>query len=182
MTRLLRILACCALLSASAPIGDIFIEHVDNAFATPDKNEVARAEVIRSLGIATIVAAHPAVATKKAVRLDPPSPPPTTVAAPPVLWSTASSNGHCVGFEFLLSYFSPGWSVTRMSGIMYRESRCTPTASNSCCSGLLQMHYIHIPNAACGVFTRKDYYDPVKNICAAAALWKVQGYGAWSTS
>ena len=116
-----------------------------------------------------------------AVRLDPPV---TTIAdTVPVLWSTDSSNGRCVGMEWALEYFSPGWDVARMSRIMYRESRCQPTASNSCCSGLLQMHRMHIPRMGlCGVDDRADLYDPLKNICAAAVLWRTSGYGAWSTS
>ena len=113
----------------------------------------------------------------QAKRLDPPTPPP-----PPVLFTTDSVNGRCVGAEFLLEHFSPGWSVSRMEGIMYRESRCDPQASNSCCSGLLQMHRIHVPVPVCDVWSRADLYDPAKNVCAAAELWKSSGYGAWSTS
>lgn len=112
-------------------------------------------------------------------RLDPP---PTTVPDIPLVWTTDSENGRCVGFEPLLAAFSPGWDVARMSRIMHRESRCQPTASNSCCSGLLQMHRMHVPDPPCGVYTRADYYDPVKNICAAALLWQTSGYGAWTTS
>ena len=123
-----------------------------------------------------------ATATQPAVRLDPPPPVVDTLPPVPVLWSTASANGHCTGLEFALAYWSPGWDVRRMSGIAYRESRCQPGASNSCCSGVLQMHRMHVPNAFCGVYSRDDYYDPWKNICAAAALWKTSGYGAWSTS
>jgi len=112
-----------------------------------------------------------------AVRLDPPPPPP-----PPVLWTTEAVNGHCVGLEGALAHFSPGWDVRRMSGIAYRESRCQPSASNSCCSGVLQMHRMHVPEPSCGVFSRNDLYDPWKNICAAAELWRSSGYSAWSTS
>jgi len=125
----------------------------------------------------------PASATSPAVRLDPPTTPePTTTVKPPPSWSTDSSNGHCVGFEGLLAQYSPGWSVSRMSGIMYRESRCQPDARNSCCSGLLQIHRMHIPIEECDVWSRADLYNPVKNICAAAWLWRIQGYGGWSTS
>lgn len=113
------------------------------------------------------------------VQLEPPPPPP-----PPAVpgWSTASSNGTCTGLIPLLQFYSPGWDVNRMARIAYRESRCQPDASNSCCSGVLQMHRMHIPNAGCGVYSRGDYYDPAKNICAAADLWEASGYGAWSTS
>jgi hypothetical protein len=95
--------------------------------------------------------------------------------------SSASSNGRCVGYEGLLAQYSPGWDVGRMSAIMYRESRCQPTVSNSCCHGLLQMHEMHVGwiNA---VDSASDYYDPARNIAAAAELWRSSGYGAWSTS
>jgi len=129
-----------------------------------------------------LVINSPASATSPAVRLDPPTTPEPPTTPPPPSWSTESRNGHCVGFEGLLAQYSPGWSVSRMSGIMYRESRCQPDASNSCCSGLLQIHRMHIPIEECNVWSRSDLYNPVKNICAAAWLWRVQGYGGWSTS
>lgn len=121
-------------------------------------------------------------ATKPAVRVTPPTTTTTLPAPPPPTWSTEYANGHCVGFEDLLAQYSPGWDVRRMSGIMYRESRCTPDASNSCCSGLLQIHRMHLPIEVCDVWVRADYYDPVKNICAGAEIWKAAGYGAWSTA
>jgi hypothetical protein len=96
--------------------------------------------------------------------------------------STASSNGQCVGFKGLLAQYNPGWSVDRMAGIMYRESRCDPSASNSCCSGLLQMHRMHVPVPECGVWSRNDLYNAEANVCAAAQLFRSSGYGAWSTS
>lgn len=112
-----------------------------------------------------------------AERLDPPSAP----AAPSI--SGESSNGRCVGIVDALSQQSPGWDVNRMAGIAYRESRCQSGASNSCCSGLFQIHRIWIPEAAeCGVYSRSDLYDPWKNICTAAIIYRTQGMGAWSTS
>ena len=113
-----------------------------------------------------------------AVRLDPPKP-----APPPVLWTTEAVNGKCVGLIGALTYWSPGWDVNRMAGIAYRESRCQPSASNSCCSGVLQIHRSWIDNVAmCGVYSRNDLYDPWKNICAAAVVYRTQGISAWSTS
>ena len=115
---------------------------------------------------------------KYAVRLDPPPPPP-----PPVLWTTEVSDNRCVGLIGALTYWSPGWDANRMAGIAYRESRCQPGASNSCCSGVLQIHRLWIAKAAsCGVYSRDDLYDPWKNICTAAIIWRASGYGAWSTS
>ena len=117
------------------------------------------------------------------MQLEPTLPPPPPPVQEDIGFTTASSNGRCVGAEGLLATLSPGWNVTRMSGIMYRESRCLPGASNSCCSGLLQIHKMHIPNLKhCGVYSRSDLYDPVKNICAGAWVWDNAGYSAWSTS
>lgn len=94
-----------------------------------------------------------------------------------------SSDGRCVGMESSLAAHSPGWDVVRMSRIAYRESRCQPSASNSCCSGLLQIHYMHVGRSApCGVYSRSDLYNAERNICAAALVWRAAGYGAWSTS
>ena len=111
-----------------------------------------------------------------AVRLDPPKP-------PPVLWTTEAVNGRCVGLMTALQYWDPGWDEVRMSGIAYRESRCDPNASNSCCSGMFQIHRIWIDDAAmCGVRTRADLYDPWKNVCTASIIFREQGMSAWSTA
>lgn len=132
------------------------------------------------LGEPVAVATEAALRTGNSVQETPTLPPPPT--EPPVPVFSGDNDGRrCLGAEALLAYYSPGWDVVRMSRIMWRESRCLPDTSNSCCSGLLQMHRMHVPNhGLCGVYSRSDYYDPVKNICAAAILWQASGYGAWS--
>jgi hypothetical protein len=119
-----------------------------------------------------------ALASGPAVRLDPP----TTEAATPApggSGSSVSAGGRCVGWEPLLAEHSPGWSVERMSRIMYRESRCRPEVRNpSGATGLLQvmpMHCRWLPSP-CALT------DPTYNVTASAALWRKQGYEAWSTS
>ena len=110
-------------------------------------------------------------------------PPPETVPGPPP-FSDASSNGYCVGAEPLLAYYSPGWNVRRMSGIMYRESRCDPSADNpnSSASGLLQL----LSSLHCGWLSSAlgpcNLFNATYNIRAGALLWQKSGYGAWSTS
>ena len=125
----------------------------------------------------------PAEASAPAVRVDPPS----TVESVPSLpaGNSDSAGGRCVGWEPLLAEYSPGWSVERMSRIMYRESRCQPGARNSSSSatGLLQILASHCPWLArqMGTWcTRARLTDPTFNIRAAAVLWDEQGYGAWS--
>lgn len=108
---------------------------------------------------------------EQADRLDP----------PPPQFNGASSSGRCTGAEPLLAQHSPGWSVERMSRIMYRESRCQPRAANSCCHGLLQIH-----EQWCGYLAARlgpcDLTNPSYNVQAAALVFGQQGYGAWSTS
>lgn len=110
---------------------------------------------------------------------------PIVATAPPpvpVLWTTESANARCVGMVNAISHWSPGWNVDRMSAIAYRESRCDPNASNSCCSGIFQIHRSWISQLGmCGVYSRSDLYDPWKNICAASIIWRAQGMGAWDT-
>jgi len=123
----------------------------------------------------------PATGFMVATRLDPPPPP------APVLFTTDALAGRCVGAEFLLGYFSPGWNVERMSRIMYRESRCSPTADNrsSSATGLLQILSSHCPWLARQMgepCSASRLTDPAYNIRAAAALWLEQGYSAWATS
>lgn len=111
-------------------------------------------------------------------------PEPVAQADPPApSLSSASSSGRCTGIIDALVAQSPGWDVNRMAAIAYRESRCQPGASNSCCSGLFQVHAIWIPKAAsCGVYSRSDLYNSWKNICVASIIYRTQGMGAWSTS
>lgn len=104
------------------------------------------------------------------------------VSPPPLPSSTESSNGRCIGMEGLLAQYNPGWNVTSMSQIMYRESRCQPGVSNSCCHGLLQIHEMHVGwMGDCGVYSASDLYNAERNICAAAMLWrKAGGSNPWA--
>ena len=117
-----------------------------------------------------------AEATLPAVRLDPPAPPVTDAPLPS--GSPDSADGRCVGWEPVLTFYSPGWDVGRMSRIMYRESRCKPGVRNhSGATGLLQIMPVHcswLPSPC-------NLTNPYFNIAAAAELWQRQGYGAWAT-
>jgi hypothetical protein len=132
-----------------------------------------------------------AVATEVAVRVEVPPPAPVEdVAAPPppaapAGYSSDSYNGRCVGAEDLLRHYSPGWSIERMSRIMYRESRCRAEVRNSSSSatGLLQILASHCPWLAGQMGTtcsRDRLNDPHFNVRAAAVLWREQGYSAWA--
>lgn len=80
--------------------------------------------------------------------------------------------GRCTQYEPLLAALQPagGWDVERFSKIMWRESRCVPTArSVTRDSGLLQINdrWSEPLTAMWGSF---DPYDPIQNIKAAAVL------------
>ena len=147
----------------------------------------ALAAVLLLVAPPTLVEPPPlAEASAPAVRLDPPQPPPVESTTPPPSGSSASANGRCVGWEPLLAEHSPGWSIERMSRIMYRESRCQPGARNrsSSATGLLQILSSHCSWLAgqLGTWcTRDRLTDAEFNIRAAAVLWSEQGYGAWAT-
>lgn len=122
---------------------------------------------------------------KPAERVDPPVVVTTTTEPEIILFTSEIWNSRCIGAQFLLTYFSPGWDVDRMMRIMHRESRCLPWAmnSNSSASGLLQiLATTHCPwiRTEFGDCSRQWLADPINNIQAAASLWQKQGYGAWA--
>lgn len=97
-------------------------------------------------------------------------------ATPPPPVQTFS--GPCAQYAPVLAFFDPGWDVATMQSIMNRESRCRPdvTSSTGCCHGLLQIHQMHIRNlGACDVDSVQDLFDPGKNICSAAILFRRAG-------
>lgn len=76
-----------------------------------------------------------------------------------------------------------GWresDLANMDRIMWRESRCIPTAANSAgANGLMQVMTMWADD--CGG-TRSDLLDPVFNLACARHVLAVQGWQAWSTS
>lgn len=99
--------------------------------------------------------------------------------------------GSCPGVEVLLEEWAPagGWDVGRMSGYMWRESRCLPwVRSRSRDSGLLQINDInhrYLRGVLGEPVDRWTLLDPVQNVRAAAALcdyWRGRGrscYRPW---
>lgn len=89
---------------------------------------------------------------------------------------TAEAAGRCPQFEALLVANAPkgGWSVSRMSGYMWRESRCQPgVRSKSRDTGLLQINDINIGYLSQRMgfpVTVAALKDPTTNIRAAARL------------
>lgn len=88
----------------------------------------------------------------------------------------ADAAGRCTQYEALLVQYAPrgGWNVARMSGYMWRESRCQPDVrSRTRDTGLLQINDINL-----GYLTQRLGFpvtiaalkDPATNIRAAARL------------
>lgn len=106
-----------------------------------------------------------------------------------------AAHGRCRQYESLLVQYAPrgGWSVSKMSGYMHRESRCTPgVVSTTRDHGLLQINEINfeylsrkldVPVADMAVWLK----TPANNVRAAALLcsfWRRAGrscYQPWRT-
>jgi len=107
----------------------------------------------------------------------------TQAPVPPVV--VVASSRSCPQWEPMLTLYSPGWDVQRMSRIMWRESRCKPWVRNSCCVGLLQIHEGHrgeIMRKLGIPWKRIDLTDPDINIRAAAMLWAESKYRPWHST
>ena len=111
--------------------------------------------------------------------------------------STVDAAGRCRQYEQLLVQHAPkgGWDVQRMSGYMYRESRCIATivrpGARAGDTGLLQIHPVNFPylSRKFGVTVDTRWLqDPANNVRAAAQLcrfWRSAGrscYQPWRTS
>jgi hypothetical protein len=109
--------------------------------------------------------------------------------------TTADAGGRCSKYEHLLVQHAPrgGWDVARMSGYMYRESRCLPAVVNARGgdTGLLQIHPINWSylSRKFGVTVNRAWLqNPANNVRAAAQLcryWRYAGrscYQPWRTS
>ena len=103
----------------------------------------------------------------------------TSIFYAPSKVETAHAGGTCPAYERLLVVYGPkgGWSVPRMSGLMWRESRCTPQVrSRTRDTGLLQINDINLPflSKAFGYkVTSAMLKNPIMNIKAAAKICEV---------
>ena len=124
---------------------------------------------------AVVSTTMPPTTTTEIVEVADPPVPTTTLPVPdPSLWNQYGSAewGRCTQWEPLLAALTPagGWNVDIMSKIMWRESRCDPTArSKTHDSGLLQINDMHLQSLT-AMWGDIDIYDPTTNIRAAAVL------------
>ena len=70
----------------------------------------------------------------------------------------------------------------RAVAIAFRESRFVPTAANSCCYGIFQIHFRahHAWLADYGVNQPSDLFDPRTNATVALALYQQAGWTPWN--
>lgn len=114
----------------------------------------------------------------------------TSVMTPP---STAHAvSGRCPQYEQQLAAY-PGWNVSRMSRIMWRESRCDASAYNGRrrdrSYGLLQLNTKTTPRLdlwgelrwRCGLTAREQLWDASTNIACAHRLFLAYGMRPWGT-
>jgi hypothetical protein len=86
------------------------------------------------------------------------------------------ARGACPQYENMLREYAPpkGWDIAKMSKIMWRESRCIPTAqSRTSDSGLLQINRINhkwLRTRLGEAVNKQTLENPVQNIQAAALL------------
>lgn len=92
---------------------------------------------------------------------------------------TPTTTGRCA--EWFAMALAAGFTHeqwVRLAPIMYRESRCQPTAYNrSGASGLLQIMPMWAPH--CGV-TRSQLFDASTNLRCGVHILRVQGWQAWA--
>lgn len=93
--------------------------------------------------------------------------------------TTPTTTGRCA--EWYAMALAAGFTHeewVRLAPIMYRESRCQPTAYNrSGASGLLQIMPMWAPH--CGV-TRSQLFDASTNLRCGVHILRVQGWQAWA--
>ena len=116
------------------------------------------------------------IPTTEAAAAETPGPTGTTIA------------GRCTQYEPARAANAPpiGWDVEKMSAIMWRESKCTPTSrSRTFDTGLLQINDINLAHLRVVLGQTVDQStltDPTQNIRAAAALcsyWDARGRGCY---
>ena len=115
---------------------------------------------------------------------------PPTIALTPIATTTTAVPKGCAAY--VADAISAGWPAEQaptLARVMFRESRCIPTAhnaqdSNGGSRGLMQVNGVHkrwlmetgyIDNL-------DDLYNPDINLRAALHLWHMVGWSAWSAT
>ena len=79
-----------------------------------------------------------------------------------------------------------GWPASewpRLGHVLYRESRCTPSAWNGSDAGLTQINKIHTAWLADMGWTHpEDMFDAKANLLFALRLWETSGWRPWKAT
>ena len=113
---------------------------------------------------------------------------PPTIALTPVLTTTTAVPKGCAAY--VADAITAGWPADQaptLARVMFRESRCIPTAFNSQDSnngsrGLMQINGVHQTWLIKEGYIKKldDLYLPDVNIRAALHLYGMVGWSAWA--
>jgi hypothetical protein len=113
---------------------------------------------------------------------------PPTIALTPIATTTTAVPKGCA--QYVADAISAGWPADQaptIARVMFRESRCIPTAFNSKDSnngsrGLFQINGVHQTWLIKEGYIKKldDLFNPDVNIRAALHLWSKVGWSAWA--
>ena len=113
---------------------------------------------------------------------------PPTIALTPIATTTTAVPKGCA--QYVADAITAGWPADQaptLARVMFRESRCIPTAynaqdSNGGSRGLMQVNGVHkrwlIQTGY--INNLDDLYNPDINLRAALHLWRMVGWSAWA--
>ena len=115
---------------------------------------------------------------------------PNTIALTPIATTTTAMPKGCAAY--VADAISAGWPADQaptLARVMFRESRCIPTAynaqdSNGGSRGLMQINGVHkrwLMDTGY-IDSLDDLFNPDINLRAALHLWNMVGWSAWSAT
>ena len=115
---------------------------------------------------------------------------PSTIALTPIAPTTTLMPKGCA--QYVADAITAGWPADQapmLARVMFRESRCNPTAynakdSNGGSRGLMQMNGVHKQWLMDTGFITSldDLFNPDVNLRAALHLWNMVGWSAWAAT
>ena len=94
--------------------------------------------------------------------------------------------------QYVADAITAGWPADQapmLARVMFRESRCIPTAynaqdSNGGSRGLMQMNGTHVKwlTELGYITTLDDLFKPEVNLAASAHLYRMVGWSAWAST
>ena len=110
-----------------------------------------------------------------------PVPEPLNISVEELVANARANYGVCGEWHDLaLSVGWPALEWPRLAYVLYRESRCTPSAWNGADAGLSQINRIHKEwLSQMGWSYPDDMFDPKNNLTFAYRLWTTSGWKPW---